>query len=1347
MSGLIVPVDVLACCVGTADAHGPARSFAGATTDYRNQTTDARPAFLGINITRDPDDPPVWPLESGVHLHWAMPDALTRADTSSGAMAFPALPNRWLVTRITGNAHSAKHWIISSDALSTAAPGGKSAPTVPVAETPAQPGDPAQRGFRYLGAWEVFTSAWAEPQPGPEQLKAMTGAELHTVATGDIAFAAFYPNSRSSFGFHDDLADLGTVPAELMYVVTGWYGTPANDPVYGGLTMTQLQTQLGWTFTPQSAEQVTHSLYSGLVQGIQWDPDTRYLTDDPEPISGDVAIGNHPAEALAAYFRGTSHPALTAFEELLTLYLTGLLPNLATPAAGQLANLEEALHELQFTGIDGGTVYTIVRGTDEVTSLPLPLADALNLLNALKQAADAAAAQERQGKWQLFSCWYRLFEVDTVNQPAALRAFDSQLTALQAVVTQALSAAQAAAAQQAAVLEMLNGGETLTAVPAGRYYTATEPVVLLAGDAAAPAARYGGDGRYDPAGYLVCRLDSDVLQALTIAPATTLRAAQFAALAPPSPNRLPYPEIAALIQEAALLDTAIGAAASGVAESALAADLITWLTGGTPQHYADPVGVPPSAVAVNVWPGANPWMSLTLLWEAQFHPLLATVAADGTMADYPSGFFTANYRLDPDNPRMISYAPTTGGISIDPATIDFDPDHQQSGTCRYKGHSVLSTTAADNLRARLAMDPAARLDPTLRALEEQLGGTDIAMQSLTGFNDALLTRQPSIQLSIGISPKTRTPALFKLDTKLLTGQITSLTEILPLAPLFQGNYSGVRAGYLKLSLRVMDPFGRKRPVQVGNLYLADSVAAQAGDATVPGIGYAQPRLSQGSRLLFRWLAADSTEYDEMNAHPATTPVCGWLLPDHLSVGFFLYNAQGAPLGSLTLRADGSGITWQSAPGNQATTDADLATVMADQNPHLRELALALGGSMTPARFRAFWQAADKAVTQIVPPAPASQSGLAALAGRPLALVQASLRLERQGLAALDQTFATLSGNTFTATDHAVGGVQFPVVIGDLQRLDDGLVGYFKQATAGGYDTTIFYSEAATGTDPGVAVPPPANLLLVPHAGTPLAETKLLLLIDPHASVHATMGILPAQSLLIPSDQYEDILAGLELTLPVHPLLRGAGGLAVPVPAITGYEWSWITEEAAGRGMAWAVDPGLRPATAGALWAYSPQTLTEGWLRLNPQLLQFRLTGADGTPVVAAGSSTSLGLQVRNTRGAPITFAPSQGSVFYIHFGTLVDADQVGSIQLTAVGWRFEALTDARYGSYWAATPDGAPVMLAPGEQLAMTLANVSIAAGTRAQSRVYFDYYHLAGVDDGVDETILTVQQPSPAAS
>ncbi len=580
----------------------------------------------------------------------------------------------------------------------------------------------------------------------------------------------------------------------------------------------------------------------------------------------------------------------------------------------------------------------------------------------------------------------------------------------------------------------------------------------------------------------------------------------------------------------------------------------------------------------------------------------------------------------------------TGRIGVDPARIDFNPDDQQSGTHRYSGSSVLSTTAAGNLRAQLAADPAAKLDPTLQALSQQLAQTGIALQSLTGFNDMLLTRQPSIQLSIGVSPGSP----FQLATRQVTAQITSLTQIPPLAPQFNGSYSSVRAGYLKLSLRVMDPFGRKRPVQVGNLYIADGLAARVGNALAPGIVYAQPRVAQGSRLLYRWIAADSTEYDEMNAHPATTPVCGWLLPDHLSVGFFLYNAQGDPLGSLTLRADGSGITWQAAPGDQATIDAGLVTAMAHQNAHLRELAFVLGGStmtpsldgsMTPARFRVFWQAADTAITQIVPTAPASQAGPGALVGRPLALVQASLRLERQGLAALDQTFATLSDGQFADTDHGVGGVQFPVVIGDLQRLDDGLAGYFKQSANGSYDTATFFSEAATGSDPGVVVPSPTNLLLSPAAtpetapGTPPTETKLLMLADPRAPIHATMGILPTQSLAIPPEQYADILAGLELTFPVNPLLRAASGLAVPLPAITGYDWSWITEESTGSGPAWAVDPELQPATAGALWAYSPQTLTEGWLRLNPRLLRFRLGSPPGAGATRAAVHGVPGLFV------------------------------------------------------------------------------------------------------------------------
>src|SRR5688572_10066624 len=44
-------------------------------------------------------------LRAGVHLHWALPDALTKGTntteetTAARKLTFPAVPNRWLVTR------------------------------------------------------------------------------------------------------------------------------------------------------------------------------------------------------------------------------------------------------------------------------------------------------------------------------------------------------------------------------------------------------------------------------------------------------------------------------------------------------------------------------------------------------------------------------------------------------------------------------------------------------------------------------------------------------------------------------------------------------------------------------------------------------------------------------------------------------------------------------------------------------------------------------------------------------------------------------------------------------------------------------------------------------------------------------------------------------------------------------------------------------------------------------------------------------------------------------------------------------------------------------------------------
>lgn len=89
---LVVPVDVVALCIGKEDVREATNGFAGATANYAEQETNG--ALLGEGVTRPFSYPPLEQMTAGVHLHWALPDALTRANTESGGLEFPAVPNR-----------------------------------------------------------------------------------------------------------------------------------------------------------------------------------------------------------------------------------------------------------------------------------------------------------------------------------------------------------------------------------------------------------------------------------------------------------------------------------------------------------------------------------------------------------------------------------------------------------------------------------------------------------------------------------------------------------------------------------------------------------------------------------------------------------------------------------------------------------------------------------------------------------------------------------------------------------------------------------------------------------------------------------------------------------------------------------------------------------------------------------------------------------------------------------------------------------------------------------------------------------------------------------------------------
>src|ERR1700747_1446273 len=157
-------------------------------------------------------------LKPGVHLHWALPDGLTKgvghADRANGNQKtkgiFPLVPNRWLVTR-TDQARQKRQWIVESDYLYPPGQGAQSSGiSYPYPKNSQNP-----QPFRYMGR-AMPLAAWKNRHDAPRSQylnQEQSPYPLTAVGYGEPTFAALYPNCHSIFAFYDDevLSDLNGV--------------------------------------------------------------------------------------------------------------------------------------------------------------------------------------------------------------------------------------------------------------------------------------------------------------------------------------------------------------------------------------------------------------------------------------------------------------------------------------------------------------------------------------------------------------------------------------------------------------------------------------------------------------------------------------------------------------------------------------------------------------------------------------------------------------------------------------------------------------------------------------------------------------------------------------------------------------------------------------------------------------------------------------------------------------------------------------------------------------------------------------------------------------------------------
>ena len=816
---------------------------------------------------------------------------------------------------------------------------------------------------------------------------------------------------------------------------------------------------------------------------------------------------------------------------------------------------------------------------------------------------------------------------------------------------QVVSAYQAVAA----ALADLKHGWQLDAVPAAPFWSPADPVLLLEGDRIEPVRRNG------TATLIPVRTDGELISVLDLTDGTanwTVAASALPGLPAPPAAMPAHAAAVAVIGESALLDpghaaeiaavaavpdpgpfaAAVVAAQGGTSplDPPLAAGLYAAVHAAGYQRAANPaqsvtaperltvtftnpgrIALPPDPVgwtaqtALPEFTAArvDPFLPVWMTWQVRLDPLTR-----GSGGSYDSGTLGARFSLDADQTDLTYPVP---------ASFTTNQPVDYSGSVVLSKKPFVSLT--QQIDRYLAEFPGDAAGQELAAARADFAARKVMSQALDTFSLAqtLRTTIPQIKVADLVRPVDQVTAAIRDAAVATTGDnwydtgFNALTAI-STGSAAQYNYGPLRSGFLELrELTIIDVFGQvmnlttKAKTASGALSIIPStgLSPAPGDTANAGKAYLPPRALAPGRVDAHWLSAThnqavpgvSADFVEVNDHPATSPICGWILPNHLDVSLAFYDADGTPVGSFGLEHGAS--KYRTKAGNTANPHDDLAPDIANVNPHLANVMRFIG--QQPAGFLTDLMAAIEKSDQFIHPAGYAQDvALSVLVGRPLAIARMAQSISTAGAvlpasqastSAADPLSQAVAGKWYdyaerqAHTSAGLGQVRVPVRLGDLTDIDDGLVAFLPEA-AGQQPYSAVYAATAPEKPEYLVLRPRPDTVELTFNGAAKTFTAI---VDPRAPVHVTTGLLPTATMQIPPDQYLRAAQQLAVTFTARPLLRGQGGLRIPLPAMAGFGWSWVA-------------PGAAPADLGApaapdlpVYGYSPQRLLEGWLDLIP----------------------------------------------------------------------------------------------------------------------------------------------------
>jgi hypothetical protein len=1064
--------------------------------------------------------------------------------------------------------------------------------------------------------------------------------------------------------------------------------SPAASISVTGALLDQTGAPLATAYTSDGSWWPQNTLLHGYVVALGW-PDGGFPGfpngllgaqapgGPPDPTKINVVLANTLIDGLGVLVANDDNSPNDA--NLFEAFSLGALAEFEQPDGR--ARLDAVLHATEFSVIDGGfTLETVTAQAMPPTSPPVgtPVTPDPGIFASTAPPATSSSPATPSspstgvgtGKFQNVG---KFVQAQKFLSPE----ISAESNIIQGRLGTAINGLGSGATAQATPQTPAHPVQVKRPLP--RWVLPVDPVFLLEG--AGRSLKYGADGRFTTDGTLACRLSGFCVTELSFAamdpsgatiPGIRTGVTGDDLLTRNVENGSVPLECEDLLRELVLLDPGSAAPAAqslavpGVdpaqVATRLAVEQTAWWAAWDPRFDAGPLlaksgiaGTLPSPIGIS--PPDTPWFPVHLDWEVEFLPS-AKPLQDWELdeIDYlpqtpPPAMGTSGTPNDANAPAPI---PLTGRV------------HLTGGAAKVAAQTV-----------RKALDQAARSG----------GSTSLApanhIQFHSAFSRALISAYSNLTIATAKSQASAATAAGSVDPvdrstlgdiastldsmDVLVGALDSFNNTLrggwpkagaqaPPDGSTPNPFFAFRAGYLKVNrLRIVDSFGQfvdlagssaTTSVDPTKLLLSQTMTT---DPATPGLAALPPRFTSQARVRFRYTSADGSDSD---AQDQVSPVCGYLMPNHLDGALEFFAADGSNLGFL--RPDpNAGVIWENAPGTPSTVGQTPQRAI-PQNASLAGIAQGLldwagpDASMQDPReaaLSALLRTIDSSLWAVDPFGHIGDEHMCLLVGHPVVVLRAELTLE------VKEPIAPQN----------IQSVRIPVRLGSLPHWQDGLLGYFVNgdyqalhccdAVAAGFAREVgpnrgflqqinlvpdfyanFASDIASGQDTGLsAVTHP--YIDIKDSGTifiqPGQTLKLTLLVEPLSQVYVTAGLQPRISIAMRRQWVTDALAKLSPTFRFGPVLVQPKQIRMPIAKEMQGTWSWDHRSDV---TTWVEDP-VANASADALLPHDPASGTEGWLRLTPpdpnaptnaSSSSSGTSGSGGTNTGTSGSSTSGG---------------------------------------------------------------------------------------------------------------------------